>query len=1165
MRLAEFRLEKYGPFESLTLGLDTRPGCINIITAPNGAGKSVLRRGFGEFLFGIATRTPMDFRFGYADMKLGARLLLADGTMLDVTRRKGRQNTLLDAAGAPLDPARLGALPDEATLHSIFALDTELLRAGGNALLKSGGRIADALLNAAGLPDARALKNRLLGQSADLTFIRRDSRSPYNLAITDFKRAREAADQALLRPRDWDKLNAAVEAALAAKDAALAAAAAADAARDRLTRMRLLRAPIHHYDQARAWLDANPDAPHLPSDLAARFEAALRALADITTRQQALDQNISRLTRLRAELPEDGGILAASDSIEALANPAGATAGALADQLGLRAQHQAERARVVAILRDMGSTAAPEQAQRALADAGARAAAEDLLAVHTHRREAAQRTRLQLERLRARLAHNTAQLAHLPPAEQHADLDALLRAINASGDPAGLEDQLVRACRAAQAETARLRAALPLWSGTDQDLRALKLRTRADYAASHAALVAAETALDAASRDARAAAETEAAEAEALARTQAQTPLADRDAIRTARAHRDSGWRLIARLAFDAAPLTAEEQLGFAGTAHLRDAYEGAVARADELADLRADHAAAVERVLQRRDAAAAASVKCQRAQAKLTQAADAAAAHIAAWRAMLPDHLPQTLRHDGLTEFIVARADLLRALDAQAGSEAALGELHARHAAWSRQLAGLLGREGDFFTLLALAEQAAHAAQTRASQRRDLEKQREGWSTDMADAQAEADQAESAWATWQNGWRVALHALGRPAEEPPAATEAVLKRQDALAQALDTLQDKAQRLAEIEQAAAGFIVQVTQTLTACGLTDPCASPEQALAAAQRLRQRLDEARAGATRRATLSAELAAAEAEAETLRQAADLRQAALDNALREIGATDPDSARQILERAETRAAQAAARAKAEADIAADGQGHSLEALRAELAETPESAMAAAALTAEAHANGARDALVAATEGLTRATQARDAAAASTAHGEAIALQMEAAARAANVLEEALTLRLAATLLDHALARFEARSQPELIRRIGTRFARLTDGAFDRLSVNQDATPPDLILHQAARPHETKALGDLSEGTRDQLFLAFRLAAIEEHSARLPFVADDILQSFDDARAAAALRALLALSERVQVILLTHHDHIGALAARLPPGSVHRVSLAGWSGGRPA
>ena len=73
-----------------------------------------------------------------------------------------------------------------------------------------------------------------------------------------------------------------------------------------------------------------------------------------------------------------------------------------------------------------------------------------------------------------------------------------------------------------------------------------------------------------------------------------------------------------------------------------------------------------------------------------------------------------------------------------------------------------------------------------------------------------------------------------------------------------------------------------------------------------------------------------------------------------------------------------------------------------------------------------------------------------------------------------------------------------------------------------------------------------MSEGTADQLYLALRIASLERHLERhapIPFILDDILVNFDDARAAAALEVLAALSERTQVIYFTHHQHLVELA----------------------
>jgi uncharacterized protein YhaN len=76
-----------------------------------------------------------------------------------------------------------------------------------------------------------------------------------------------------------------------------------------------------------------------------------------------------------------------------------------------------------------------------------------------------------------------------------------------------------------------------------------------------------------------------------------------------------------------------------------------------------------------------------------------------------------------------------------------------------------------------------------------------------------------------------------------------------------------------------------------------------------------------------------------------------------------------------------------------------------------------------------------------------------------------------------------------------------------------------------------------------------LSEATRDQLFMALRLAAVEmhlEHVQALPFIADDLFINYDDERSQAGFEVLAELARRTQVIFLTHHDHLVPIAQRV-------------------
>jgi uncharacterized protein YhaN len=90
-----------------------------------------------------------------------------------------------------------------------------------------------------------------------------------------------------------------------------------------------------------------------------------------------------------------------------------------------------------------------------------------------------------------------------------------------------------------------------------------------------------------------------------------------------------------------------------------------------------------------------------------------------------------------------------------------------------------------------------------------------------------------------------------------------------------------------------------------------------------------------------------------------------------------------------------------------------------------------------------------------------------------------------------------------------------------------------------------------------------MSEGTRDQLFLALRLASLERQmqgGEPVPFVLDDILMSFDDDRARDTLRVLADLCSKTQVLFFTHHAHLAELAKQAVPAHLLQLHDLGRS-----
>ena len=161
---------------------------------------------------------------------------------------------------------------------------------------------------------------------------------------------------------------------------------------------------------------------------------------------------------------------------------------------------------------------------------------------------------------------------------------------------------------------------------------------------------------------------------------------------------------------------------------------------------------------------------------------------------------------------------------------------------------------------------------------------------------------------------------------------------------------------------------------------------------------------------------------------------------------------------------------------------------------------------------------------------------------------------------QRALALALGARAAERALHRYRQRHRSTMLERASDAFAAMSCGAFSGLeavpgerdevlrAVRPDNRRVELPRAKGKGRHE----GGLSTGTRNQLYLALRIAGYHELAATRcppPFVCDDVLETFDDGRAAATLRLFERMAGHGQVIVLTHHAHLIDLAKRTVPG----------------
>ncbi|WP_394830961.1 AAA family ATPase [Pendulispora rubella] len=172
-----------------------------------------------------------------------------------------------------------------------------------------------------------------------------------------------------------------------------------------------------------------------------------------------------------------------------------------------------------------------------------------------------------------------------------------------------------------------------------------------------------------------------------------------------------------------------------------------------------------------------------------------------------------------------------------------------------------------------------------------------------------------------------------------------------------------------------------------------------------------------------------------------------------------------------------------------------------------------------------------------------------SRAADEQAAAEADRAALAEDV-ERYAVLTFAEEILQGSIRRFEREHQPELLLRASGAFARMTRGRYPRIERRLDGSL--LVERDDGRTVHPDAL---STGTREQLFIALRLAYVESYSKSaesLPMVLDDVLVNFDEERTRGALEALSAFAERTQVLLFTCHSRLVDLVRDVVPDAHH-------------
>ena len=1174
MRLARLDLIRFGRFTDRSVELPRAECDLHVLYGPNEAGKSTALTAIEDLLYGINDRSPYSFLHPYRAMRLGAVLENAEGR-LEFRRRKGSGSTVLGPDDLPLpngetDIARLLGNAERTFFATMFNLGHERLSDGGREILAAEGDVGRTLFSAGtglsglhgilkdleqeadGIWGPRKAKNRRFHQAKERFDEARKSLNAHTLSVADYLQAEKAFENADENHRAIDG-----EHHTAAKELR------------KLERIRRVHAAIRRRNEVMEEITALGDVPKLPEDASEILAEAERSELKAQTRFGTLSTDLENTERELESLGYDRNLVQRADEIREL------------HELRIEIRNERNdlpkrRMELEEAERDLGRLANElgwddpdaDRLIRRIPDRPRLSAAREHLGQRGGQFAALRSARREREEAAAALAELEKQLEELGEAADTTALGAALAEIREEG---GSEDHLRWRRERIEGNgrhIERLRRDMNPAVSDDVDLRDLRVPPRAivqDHRdrshGNEAGLREARRNL----RDARRQLVLQRENAELQARDEGIEPPEEVDRLRT---FRDDLWELVRVRYVDGTPITGEQERRYGRYLEaLPESYGTAVRNADQAADRRFDKAEAAGRLAELARAIRDQEAVVRGHQAEERELEEEQLALGRAWRTLweglpIEPGSPEVMliwlenrekivtateqQHRDTEEFRFLeerqrelRSRLVSELAALGEDGASLGE---RPMSVLGEFAGEIDRKhrDRARQAMEIREAARHARSRLAGKKRDLER-------------AEAD-----WSAWRTAWEAALSELGLPTAADVGAVAAQIGLIDGMREVavrIGEIRDK--RISTIERDIGDYVRKVRKAIAefAPDLADT-ETDEAVLTIEERL-EKAQDLHGRHKDRAETAASLRKRIEEIERERKEAWASVQPLKRAAGEDGICGLKSAIECSDRRRSLDRELAGICEM---LRRDGDGLPTETLAEECRDTDIDGLMArqGALEDELRILGekrdeAAELRFRARAELDRLDSNDGAARAAADQQEAVTSMSEAAAHYAR-------LRTSAILLRWAIDRFRREKQGPLLKRAGELFRILTLGSFERLGIQFD-NRDDMLLTGVRPTGEEVPVSGLSSGTEDQLFLALRMAAVEDYLGKapaLPFVADDLFINFDPDRSAAGFEILGRLAQRTQVLFLTHHAHLVDTARDMFGNDLHIESLGG-------
>ena len=1160
MRIAQLDLKAFGHFTNQRIAFDAAPD-LHIIYGPNEAGKTTLTRALRAALFGIPERTTDQYLHAPQNLRIGIVLGSSTGEQLAVMRRKARKNSLIKYD--PETCEELGeAVADEQFMvwldslteglyEAMFGLDHQRLVEGGKALSEGKGELGQSLFEAGAGLAAIAKLHKHLRDRADSLFKPRAPTTAIHKVIAQYNGARKEAKNAQMKPADWLGMQQRKEEAQAAYEEARARRESLHAQLSQLERLAAVLPEVATRRMVKERLAALGDVARLTD-----HAITLRVTAETQLRQaEALYQdalaNLERLQKERDRVPPPlSTLLLEARAIESLYHALGAFRMARDETVSATSKMKQADAQIESLLLSIGERSwitAPRQALRsAIPSATLRARIQGLATTGAALR-AELEAELQIEAtIRRECAALDVEIAALGPPSAPASVVEALATFDAEGNPETKASDFAQRARALETELQREAAGLAKTAGlTDSTMAALVAMGTPlpaelhRFRAARADLAARETSLQDQIKEIEDDCAVVMGELAGLMQY-GEVPSAEH--LTNQRKERDRLWQPLRSklLPENPAPPTTE-------TLPTLAAYEAAVNSADLLADHRV---AGAERVSQRADL-----IKRETQmrngivlrQSRLSTLENERNDLKQQWQTLVKKYgLPCALRVDEMMEWLSRRDIFLKqhqayrdACDQATRAAAQVDTMRARlSVALQDAKLSPCGDTESLVQIMGRVRMVAQQTSEAATRNEVLAKEKKKAVVHLASRETRRQALQSQLADWSHAW----HSVMTPIF---LAKDALVEEARTRLREFDELENV---LHHREQAYAGWVSaqaevaritqEVTQLCATLQVGDDCTG-KPVDACIESIYERLTEAKAFSQRRKTIEdrieesgriktqAEQQVQRARQELARRMAEAGCTTLPALMEaERRSTEFQRLERELSDIETRLVNAFALPLE--SLLAQAEGQDLAQVQIALARVKEEREHCEA-TIEAHT-------VALNQAHTALAQADGSVEAAEAEQRATATK----AQIFDLIGDYASAQIASALLSEVIEEYQQRYKGPLLACASERFATITHGRFVKVAADYHEGHAVLV---GVRPNGSRVFVDhLSTGTRDQLFLALRLATIERyvtHQTPMPVVVDDIVIHFDDASASATFAVLAELSRKTQVLFFTHHEHL--------------------------